>query len=126
MGPLRGVPVDGSLLRLAVNADIGHRRKPLSRDFVEMIERREGAAIEQVRFDVRKMSFDLPLGLASPDATGPRRESVMRGEGQELGVVQRPLVAVPQDYYLHVVVQAGAGGAAEVFKGADVFAQRGR
>ena len=124
--PLRGVPIDGPLLRLAVNANIGHRREPLSRDFVEMIERREGAAIEQVRFDIRKMSFDLPLGLASPDATGPGRESVMGGEGQELGVVQRPLVAVPQDYHLHVVVEAGACDAAEVFKGADVFTQRGR
>ena len=50
----------------------------------------------------------------------------MCGEGQELRVVQRPLVAVPQHHDLHVVVQAGPGRAAEMLEGPDVFAQGGR
>ena len=50
----------------------------------------------------------------------------MRGEGQEFGIVERPFVAMPQDHDLQVVVQAGAGHAAQVRKGADVFAEGGR
>jgi hypothetical protein len=49
----------------------------------------------------------------------------VRGKGEELGIVERPLVGVPQDDDLHVVVQTGRGHTTQVREGADVFAQRG-
>ena len=91
-----------------------------------MFERREGAAVEQVGLDVMEVPFDLPLGLGAADAAGLRAEAVVRGEGEELRVVQRSLVVVPQHDHLHVVVQADAGHAAEMMEGADVLAQRRR
>src|SRR5580692_9673865 len=64
--------------------------------------------------------------LAPPDAASPGRKAVMRGEGEELRIVERPFIAVPQHHDLHVVVQARARQAAQMLKGADMFAQGGR
>jgi hypothetical protein len=65
------------------------------------------------------------LGLRPTRAAGDRPEAIMRGEGQESGVVDRLAVFVPGHDDLHVVVQAGGRGPAKVLEGPHVLAERG-
>src|SRR5271170_1300983 len=85
----------------------------------------EGPAVEQVFFDEVKAPFRLAFGLRAAWQAGPRFVAVVRGEGQEARVVERTILVVTQDNYLHVVVQAGGRTSAEVVEGADVLADRG-
>ena len=91
-----------------------------------MFQRFEGAAVEQAGLDVEELPFDFALGLRPAHAAGLRPEAVVRGEGQELGVVERTVGVVTQDDHLEVVVQADAGHAAQVMEGAHVLAHRRR
>src|SRR5262249_32107928 len=88
-------------------------------------QRLERAAVEQARLDVRELPLDLPLGLRPPRLAGPRFEAIVRGEGQELRVIQRAVGVVPQDHRLEVVVQAGSRHAAQRPEGVDLLTQRG-
>ena len=89
-----------------------------------MLQRVEGAAVEQAGFDVVELALDFALGLRPAHAAGLRPEAVVRGEGEELGVVQGAVGVVPQHHRLEVVVQADAGDAAQMMEGLHVLAQR--
>ena len=91
-----------------------------------MLQRVEGAAIEQVGFDIVEFAFDFALGLRPADAAGLGAEAVVGGEGEELGIVEGAVGVVAQDHRFEVVVQADAGDAAEMMEGLHVLAQRGR
>ena len=52
------VEIDGPALGFPVQADVGDLGKPESRCLVEVLQRREGAAVEQVGFQVGKGPFD--------------------------------------------------------------------
>ena len=91
-----------------------------------MLQRVEGAAVEQAGFDVVELPFDFALGLRPANAAGLRPEAVVRGEGEELGVVERAVGVMPQHHRFEVVVQADAGDAAQVMEGMHVLAQRRR
>ena len=90
-----------------------------------MFERSERAAVERALFDVVKRPLHFAFRLRPSRLTGDRPESVMRGEGQELRVVHGSSVFVPQHHDFHVVVQTCGGRSAEMFEGADVFAESG-
>ena len=120
------MPIQGPLLGLTVDAHVGDIGQPPDGDFVEMFQGAEGAAVEQAFFDVIERPLHFAFCLAPPDAASSRRKAVVGGEGEELRIVERPFIAVPQHHDLHVVVQASAGHAAQMFEGADVFAQSRR
>ena len=89
-----------------------------------MVQRLEGAAIEQAGFDVEKPAFHFALGLRPADAARLGFEAVVGGEGKEFRVVQGAIGVAAQDDRLEVVVQADARGTAEVMERMDVLAQR--
>ena len=88
-----------------------------------MLQRVEGAAVEQAGFDIVELALDFALGLRPAHAAGLRAEAVVRGEGEELGVVEGAVGVVPQHHRLEVVVQADAGDAAQMMEGVHVLAQ---
>src|SRR5208283_670619 len=103
---------------------VGRFRQPLGQALVEVLEAAEAAAIEEVSFDVAEGAFALALRLRTSASARPYLVTVVRGERQETGVVDR-LVALVTGYHdLHVVVQAGGGHAAKVLKGPHVFTDR--
>jgi len=118
--------IERPLPGLAMDSHVGDVAQPPGGHLVEMPQGAEGPAVEKVGLGIPEGPLHLALGLTAPHPAGLRREAVVRGEGQELGVVQRPLVAVTQHHHLHVVVRAGGGHAAQMLEGADVFAQGGR
>ena len=91
-----------------------------------MLQRVEGAAVEQAGFDIEELPLDFALGLRPAHPAGLRAEAVVGGEGEELGVVQGAVGIVPQHHRFEVVVQADAGHAAQMMEGMHVLAQRGR
>ena len=126
MRPFAFVAVAGRLLEVAHRMHIGNGRQPLGRDFVEVVERVEGAAVEQADLGIVEFSLDFSLRLGASHAAGLGSEAVVGGEGEELRVVQRPFGVVPDDHRLEVVVEARPGHAAEVMEGVHVLAQRRR
>ena len=60
----------------------------------------EGAAIEEAAFDIVKMAFDLTLRLGPPHLAGPGAEAIVRGKGQETGIVDRAVGVVTQHHWL--------------------------
>ncbi len=126
VGELLRMPVEWSLLGLSMNAHVGDIGQPPGGDLVEMFQRAKRPAIQQALFRIIKRPFHLPFRLAAAHAASVRGEAIVRGEGEELGIVERPFIAVPQHHNLHVVVQAGSGHTAQMFKSADVLAQSGR
>ena len=110
-------------LEVAQDADVGDVRQPPGGHLVEMLQRVEGAAVEQAGFDIVELAFDFAFGLRPAHAAGLRPEAVVGGEGQELGVVEGAVGVVPQDHRLEVVVQADAGDAAQMMEGLHVLAQ---
>ena len=81
-----------------------------------MCQRVEGAAIEQAGLDIVELPFDFALGLRAAHAAGLGAEAIVRGEGEELGIVQRAVGVTPEHHGLEVVVQADARHAAQVMK----------
>jgi hypothetical protein len=61
VGPFLGVAIYGPLLRLTMAANIGDIGQPSNGDFVEVFQRVEGPAVEQIRLDVMELPFDLAL-----------------------------------------------------------------
>ena len=59
---LFGVRIHGALLGGAVDPHIGHVGQPPTRDFVEVLEAAEGAAIEQAQFHIMELPLDFSLG----------------------------------------------------------------
>ena len=120
------MPLQRRFVKVTQAADVGNVVQPPRRHFVEMFQGIKGAAVEQIGFDVVELALDLPLGLRPAHAAGLRFEAVVRGEGQELGVVQRAVGVVPEHHGLEVVVQADAGHAAQMMERVYVLAQGGR
>ena len=104
---------------------VGRFRQPLGQALVEMLEAAEAAAVEEVLFDVAEGAFALAFRLRPPPPAGPYPVAVVRGEGQEAGVVDRLVALVTGHHDLHIVVQAGGGHAAQVLEGPHVLADRG-
>ena len=94
-------------------------------DLVEVLQRSEGAAIEQVGFDILKRSFHFTFRLGTMRPAGPGLKAVMRGEGQKARVVDRLIPVITGHHDLHVVVQTGGGGTLQVVEGAHVFPDGG-
>ena len=90
-----------------------------------MLQRAEAAAVEQVRFHIVERPFHFAFRLWPPRPAGPRPVAIVRGEGQEAGVVDRLVVLPARDDDLHVVVQAGGGQTPQMLEGPDVLADRG-
>ena len=120
---LAGMTLARRFLEVAQDTDIGDLGQPPRGHLVEMLQRVEGAAVEQAGFDVEELAFDFALGLRPANAARLRAEAVVRGEGEELGVVQRAVGVVPEHHRFEVVVQADAGDAAQVMEGMHVLAQ---
>src|SRR5271167_905499 len=71
------------------------------------------------------MPFHLSLGLGPTRTAGDRSKTVMGCKPQKSSVVNR-LVAVVSTYHdFHVVIKTSRGHSSQVFKCADVFADRG-
>src|SRR5580700_10997566 len=109
-----------------MDAHIGGFGEPAHRHLVQVLQRGEGAAIQQVGFHILKRSLDLALGLRTMRAAGPWLEAVMSGESKKAGVIDGLVAVVTGDYYFHVVVQTSRRQSLEVFEGASVFADGGR
>ena len=105
------------LLEVAQDADIGDALKPPRGHLVEMLQRLEGATVEQVGFDISEVAFDFAFRLRAAHAAGLWSEAVMRGEGKELGIIEGAVGIVTQHHGFEVVVQADAGDAAEMMEG---------
>ncbi len=79
VGLFLGVAINGPLLRLAMAAHVGDLGQPAGGDFVEVFQRVEGSAVEQVRLDVMELSFDLALQLSRQLRTVAIRRSEPSG-----------------------------------------------
>ena len=110
-------------LEVAQDADVGDVVQPPGGHLVEMLQRVEGAAVEQAGFDIEHLPLDFALRLGPADTARLRAEAVVRGEGQELGVVEDAVGVVTQHDRFEVVVQADARHAAEMMEGMHVLPQ---
>src|SRR5262249_2001087 len=129
-----------ALTGLPVDAHVGDLGQPPGGHLVEVGQRAEGAAAEQVGLGVIERPFHLPLSLGAPRPAGDGPEAggggegqggrgrdghgaVVGGEGEEGVVIDGHVAVVAGDHHLEVVVQAGGGHAAEVLEGAHVLPQ---
>ena len=55
--------IDRRLVEVAQDADIGDGLEPVGGHLVEMLQRLEGAAIEQAGFDISEVAFDFAFRL---------------------------------------------------------------
>ena len=82
--------------------------EPVAGLMVEVIVRREGPTVEEVRTHVADRSLDLALGLRSVGPAGPDPEVMMARKTQELGVLGQAtsvVTLVLDDDGLHLVEQ---------------------
>src|ERR1700688_4672819 len=108
-----------------MDAHIGRFCEPAHRHLVQVVQRREGAAIQQVGLHILKRSLYLALGLRTMRAASPWLEGVMSGESEKAGVIDGLVAVVTRYYHFHVVVETSRRQSLEVFKSADVFADGG-
>ena len=108
-----------------MDAHVGGFGEPAHRHLVQMLERGEGAAIQQVRFHILKRSLDFAFRLRTMRPAGPWLKTVMGGESEKAGVIDGLVAVVTGHHHLHVVVETGRGQSLEVFEGADMFADGG-
>jgi hypothetical protein len=109
-----------------VDAHVGGFSEPAHRHLIQVVQRREGAAIQQVGFHILERPLNLALGLRTMRAAGPWLEAVMSGESKKAGVIDGLVAVVTRYYNFHVVVETSRSQSLEVFEGADVFADGGR
>jgi hypothetical protein len=109
-----------------VDPHIGSLGEPTLRHFVQMLQRRECPAVQQVGFQILKWPFDLAFSLRTVRPAGPGLETIMRRECQEAGVIDGLIAVVTGYHHFHVVVQTGGGQSLKVFESADMFPDRGR
>ena len=110
-------------LEVAQDAHVSNVLQPPGGHLVEMLQRVEGAAIEQAGLDIKELPLHFSLGLRPANLAGLRAEAIVGGEGQELGVVENAVGIVAEHDRLEIVVEADAGHAAKVMKGLDVVTQ---
>jgi len=108
-----------------MHTHVGDVGQPPGGGIVEVFERVEVAAAQQVLLDVIERPFHLALGLGAAWPASPGPEAVVRGEGQKAWVVERFAVLVILHDHLEVVVQAGGRHAAQMVEGGDVLPERG-
>src|ERR1044071_9590963 len=87
-----------------MDAHIGVLREPARCGLIEMVERREGPAIQQVCFEVGKWPLNLALRLRPSRPASPRLKAVMGSERQKARVVDGLVTIVIGDHDFHVVV----------------------
>src|SRR6266480_2484390 len=119
------VQIEWPTLGFFVVAQVGSVGQPGGGHFVEVFERSKGTAVEQVFFYVSEGSLHFTFRLGMPATASPWLEAVVRGERQEMRVVNRLFPVVARYHHLHVVVQAGSCQAREMFEGPDVFPDGG-
>ena len=90
------VTLQRRFLEVAQHALVGDVCQPPGGHLVEMLQRLEGAAIEQAGFDIEELAFDFAFGLRPAHAAGLGAEAVVRGEGEELGIVEGAVGIVTQ------------------------------
>ena len=119
------VQLDRTPLGLPVNAHVGDFRQPTPRRLIEVVQRAELTAIEQVHFHVveRPLHFPLRGRMARPASSWSI--TVVRGESQKAGVVNRQIRLVTGHHDLHIVVQANGRHAAQMLEGLHVLADCG-
>jgi hypothetical protein len=103
--PLFLVQLPRRLPRFPQLADVSDVRQPPESGLVELVERLEGAAVEQAGLDVEEGAFHLPLGLGASRPARDRPEAVVGGEGEEPRVIDRHIVLVAGHHHLHVVIE---------------------
>ena len=59
--PFLGMPIDRPLLGLAMHAHVGDLGQPMNRHFVEVFQRAEGSAVEQVGLGIMELPFNFSL-----------------------------------------------------------------
>ena len=119
------VEIDGPALGFPVHVQVGDFRKPECRGLVEVLQRSEGAAVEQVGFDVGKGPLHFTFRLWAMGAACPGLIPVVRGKRQESGVVNRLVAVIASHHHFHVVVQTGGAQTIEIFEGSHVFPDGG-
>jgi hypothetical protein len=80
MGKFLGMQFQRRLSRRAMLAPVRDFGQPAPSDFIEMLERPEGAAIQKVPLDVLKGAFHFTFGLRPAYLASPWLEAIMRGE----------------------------------------------
>ena len=92
---------------------------------VQLLERSEGAAIQQVGFQVIKRSLDFAFRFRTARPAGPWLKTVMRGEGKKASIINRLITVIIRHDHFHVVVEAGGRQSLKIFECANVFADGG-
>ena len=109
-----------------VHAAVGHLVEPLPELGVEVVEVAEGAGEEEVLAHVAEGPLHLALGLGPVGPARLGQHAVVRGQVQELGVVDdASLVDLAEDRRLHAVVEDLLGRTAQGLEGGDVAAENG-
>jgi hypothetical protein len=80
MGKFLGMQFQRRLSRRAMLAPVRDFGQPAPSDFIEMLERPEGAAIQKVPLDVLKGAFHFTFGLRPAYLASLWLEPIMRGE----------------------------------------------
>jgi len=89
-----------------------------------MLQGVEGAAVEQTDFGEVELPFTFAFRLRPSNTAGLRAESIVRGEGEELRIIQRAIGVAPEDHGLEVVVEADAGHATKMMRRVHMLTQR--
>jgi len=108
-----------------MEAHVGGLGQPLHSDLIQVLQRSERPAVEQVLRNIRKRPFNLTFGLRPVRAASPGLKAIVGSEGQKTGVVNRLVAIIAGHYDFHVVVQTSSGQTTEVRKSADMFADGG-
>jgi len=83
--------------------------QPPRRGFIEMVQTRERARVEQVGFDEPKWPFDLAFGFWPAGAAGYGLEAVMCRKSQKARVINGLFPIVSGNDNLHIIVKAMSG-----------------
>ena len=108
-----------------VDAVVGDLVAPLRRLGADVVERAEGAAVEERVADVLDGALDAALGLGVAHGGGGGLEQVVTGEREQTRVELHRGADVVQDGALEVVVENLARHAPEELQGAAVHQQEG-
>ena len=114
---------DGTVRLVGVASAVGDVVAPASELGVEVVEVAEGAGGEEGVPEVLDLAFDFPLLVSASRGAGLGREVVVAGEVEQAGVKLDSGAAAVEDRAAQVVVDEGAGDAAEGVEGVDVPAE---
>ena len=114
---------DGAVRHLGVAPMVGDLVAPAPELVVEVVEVSEGSGGEEGMPQVLDLSFDLSFLVAASRRAGAGGEVVVAGEFEQSGVELDGGAAAVEDGGSEVVVDEGAGDAAEGLEGLDMSAE---